>query len=1009
MAIQQIINSQILDHELVLQIQGGVLGISFVAPELVRLRLLAGSILKSEESFIVLQLPPALPFDFKELPSTLVMTSQKLKIEVDRFPMVIRIFQSDGNLLLSTPVSNILDLEERTSTIRFSLERDEKIYGLGQDPMAKLNHRDQERRMWQEWGGLRRSGNAGIPFLISNRGYAILLNSSWPARFAIGRAELPEPPTEFSRQWAPPPWGRDTSSGETNPDQMAIVLDQGIMDLFIWCKPTVEEALAGYVDLTGHAPMLPKWALGFIQCKNRYRSQDELLHLAKEFRKRNIPCDVLVIDWLWFKEFGDLHWLPSTFPDPHSTFLELEKMGFRVMQAQHPFIDTNSQMYPIFKEHGFLNKTPEGSRPTFDHSNPEARKAWWEEISRLYQDGIRGYWTDMGELEVHPEGTESYLGSREKVHNIYSLLWTSALYEGQRRDFGTRVFSLPRTAFAGIQRYSAAMWSNDISSTWEVFKEQVVIGQGVCLSGQQYWCTDIGGFFPDEKFSPELYIRWFEWGTFCPIFRTHGTRPDNEPWSFGQEVEPILAGFIRLRSRLMPYIYSLARKVTENGTPMMRAMVVDFSDDPIAVEQEHQFMFGPALLVAPVVDLAARTRRVYLPEGEWFDFWTDQKFLGRQWIEVPAPLARIPLFVRAGSILPMGPVMQYVDEKPMELINVHVYPGRPAVFDLYEDDGLTFAYETGAFVKTRLNYDGEEFLSTQFLEGDPSIVPAGRRYLTIMHPEHLPEPYVEVDCDQGNDGRCTIHALLVNPADEADVQASLFIPDGWRLSVGQAVQKARVQNFLHLQWELFPVAEVLPIIYRADLEFKIIQNDQTQIFSRCLQWGSGWASRWQMVGHFDNSDGMGFDRVTEVETSPELPEYHIGEKQMLWSRDLAHEYNPFGYVDFKGAALPDSGQQGVAYAKCRIWSDSERKGFLEVTGDPNLKIWLNGFLVICSPQIVFRQTIQEPGLLRKGWNTVLVKAAMNFEKPWSGREYGFTFRVVDEQGKAIESLKYSPS
>jgi alpha-glucosidase (family GH31 glycosyl hydrolase) len=1008
MQLYRVLNWLIHQHELILQIQDAVLGLSFVGPDLLRIRGTRGNKIIEEETFVVLQSPPALPFELKQFSDHLDLVQGRIRLEIDLSPLALRIRQ-DGKIILATPVPNMLEFAEDSSLLRFTLNPQEKIYGLGQDPMAKLNHRDQERRMWQEWGGLRRSGNAGIPFLISNQGYAMLLNSSWPARFAIGRAELPEPPPEFARDWAAPPWGREVSSGETNPDQMAIILDGGIMDVFIWCRPNVEDALAGYVDLTGHAPMLPKWALGYIQCKNRYRSQEELLHLAREFRRRNIPCDVLVIDWLWFKEFGDLHWLTTTFPDPKSAFRELEKMGFRLMQAQHPFIETTSQMYPIFKEKGYLNDTPAGARPSYDHSNPEARQAWWNEIRRLYEDGIRGYWTDMGELEVHPAGTGSFLGPRERVHNIYSLLWTAGLYEGQRRDFGTRVFSLPRTAFAGIQRNSAAMWSNDISSTWEVFKDQVVIGQGVCLSGQQFWCTDIGGFFPDENFSPELYIRWFEWGTFCPIFRTHGTRPDNEPWTFGSDAEQILAGFIRLRSRLMPYIYSLARRGSETGAPMMRSMLVDFPDDPVAVTQEHQFMFGPALLVAPVVEPGARSRRVYLPEGDWYDFWTDQKIGGRQWVDVPAPLDRIPLFVRAGSVIPMGPVLQYTDEKPLEIVNVHVYPGKAGSFELYEDDGLTFAYEEGVFVKSQLAFDGINSLAVGPVKGDASLLPPGRRYVTVVHSAHQPEPAIHTDCDLKGDGSCTLHALLSHPGDPAEVKATLSLPEGWRFRNGTAVQQGRLKDLLHLQWTVYPAAEALPIIHRAELEFIINQDGQSQTISRCVQWGSGWASRWQIAGHFDNSDGQGLERPTEVEFNPDLAEYQVDNRTIRWSRNLLAEFNPFGYVEFKGGALPDPGSQGVSYARSRVWTKGEIQAFLEITGDPNLKIWLNGEQIFSSSDIVLRRVLPQPFTLRKGWNPILVKAALNFEKPWSGREYGFTLRFVDDSGKVIEGLNYSPS
>ena len=863
--------------------------------------------------------------------------------------------------------------------------------------------------MWQEWGGLRRSGNAGIPFLMSSRKYGILLNSSWPSRFAVGKAELCDPVAEFGRNWAPSPWGWDILSGETHPDELSILLDHGIMDLFIFTGDDFESLLTAYVDLTGHAPMPPKWALGFIQCKNRYRSQDELLYLANQFRSRQIPLDVLVIDWLWFKEFGDLQWRSDTFPDPKAAFTRLEKMGVRIMQAQHPFIETNSVKFAEFSEKGFMNQSPEGTRPSYDHSNPAARAAWWQEIKRLYDDGVRAYWTDMGELEVHAPGTRHHLGPRERVHNIYSSLWTRGLYENQRRDFGTRVFSLPRTAYAGIQRNGAAMWSNDISSTWEVFKDQVVIGQGVCLSGQQYWCTDIGGFFMDNTFSPELYIRWFEWGVFCPIFRTHGTRPNNEPWTFGPEAEQILPGFIRLRSRLMPYIYSLAHQVTASGAPIMRAMVVDFPDDPVAIAQEFQFMFGPALLVAPVVEAGARQRKVYLPEGDWYDFWTDQKFNGKQWLDVPAPLGRIPLFVRAGSLVPMGPIMQYADEKPLNNVEVHVYPGPQTCFDLYEDDGATYAYEDGAFALTRISIGDSGDVKSEFIAGDESILPQKRTYTAVLHSAQPAEPYIEVDTDLAMDGACTIHALIRNTGLPAQVKASLYPPDGWHIRSGSASQQAEVDEIAHFQWQLFPHGEALPVLHRADIAFEIPDEQGEQEFSRCITWGSAWAARWQLLWAGDNEDGNGLDRHTLVEDYPEKGIFEFDGKPSSWVRHLAWEHNPFGYVDLKTSFLSGSKLNGVGYARCRIWAQEPTSAFLELAGEGALKVWVNNQQVFSRDAVVLPEVLPDPLNLEQGWNTVLVKVAFNFEKPWSGREFGFNFRLVDEFGTPREDLLYSPS
>ncbi|MGQ9629314.1 MAG: TIM-barrel domain-containing protein [bacterium] len=1003
-------------NELIIKTDRGVVGLSLVEDDILRLRFNRGDTVREEETFVVERIPPLKEIALVESHRELILRTPSIEVDVGLNPLAVRVYKRDGRKILATPAPGMGEFEGDRIIARFVLEPDERIYGLGQDPMANLNHRDKERRMWHEWGGRRRSGNAGIPFLTSSRGYGILLNSSWPSRFAIGRAEVAEPGPEFSRSWAPTPWPWDVSSGETHPDRLAILLDGEIMDLFIICRDTFDEIQRGYVDLTGHAPMPPKWALGFIQCKNRYRSQEELLYIAREYRRKRIPCDVLVIDWLWFKEFGDLEWDKEHWPDPRGMLKELADMGFHVMQAQHPYIDKQSLKYELFKEKGYLNRVPEGSRPTFDHSNPEARKAWWEQIRRLYQDGIRGYWTDMGELESHPAGTTSHLGPRERVHNIYSTLWTKGLYEGQRGDFKERVFSLPRTAYAGIQRNGTALWSGDIDASWDVLRDQVAIGQGVCLSGQQYWTTDIGGFFTDERFSPELYVRWFQWGTFCPIFRTHGTRPDNEAWAFGEQAEKIIAEFINLRYRLMPYIYSCARKVTEGGTPIMRAMCVDFPDDPVAVEQDTQFMFGPAILVAPILEKGARSRRVYLPDEIWYDFWTGERISGKRWIDVPAPLSRIPLFVRAGSIIPMGPEMQYVGEKPLDKVEIHAYAGKAGFFELYEDDGLTYDYENGEYVKTLLTVDRDGNVRVEEPEGRGRLIPDNREYEIIVHSgekirEEKESPViVEIDSDLEGSGVCTIHAVVRNNrSQEVEIKATLRVPEGWRLKKSSPVVERRIKEYAHLQWDTMPVADVLPLIHEGNIELEIKCGEEVSHISREIHWGSGYATRWRLIGDFDNSDRKGLDRVLPVEKDPDLPYYREGGRLLWWGRELGKEFNCFGYVDFPRPPLEKlKAGQGVAYAKCSIWSPADMQGYLEISADPTIKIWINGELVHQTHSILLPRILDEPVSLRRGWNDVLVKVAMSSEKPFSGREYGFKFRIVDSQGKVVKELLYRP-
>ncbi len=703
--------------------EGAQLLLGFVAPDIVRVRLAPAGEFTDEETFVVERSDwPAVPVTLSEAEGgALALASTALRVEVSRQPLALRMYDPAGRLICATPDDEgvpALAWDEARRVFRLALTPKERIYGLGQGALSTLELRGKERRMWQEWDSRRHSGNAGIPLALSTAGYGLLLNTSWPSRFIIGEAEPAVPGMCPDWAAAPWPWGERVPGADAN--RLEVSIDGGQLDAFIIYGRSFDDILKGYGVLTGFPPLPPLWAFGLMQCKNRYRDQSELLHIAREYRARALPCDVLVIDWHWFERFGDLEWWEPYWPNPAAMLEQLRQMGFRVMQAHHPFLERNCKTYREFAEKGFVAELAGVDRDAFDHSNPQARAAWWEKVRPLFNQGIRAYWTDMGELERHPVGTKHYLGPRERVHNIYSLLWAKGLYEGQRADSDKRVLSLMRTAYAGIQRYGAIMWSGDIDSSWDVLRDQVVVGQQVCMSGQPFWTTDIGGFFSgpmlwarevggafmyaSEGLIAELFARWFQWGAFCPIFRTHGTRPENEPWSFGPEVEAVCRRYITLRYRLLPYIYSCAWHTAQAGRPFMRAMVMDFPDDLRAVKAERQFMFGPSFLVAPITEPGARSHPVYLPAGVWFDFWTGQRYEGGQTVEALAPLDRIPLFVRAGSVVPFGPEMLYADEKRFNPVEVHVYPGGDGSFDLYEDDGDTYAYANGAYTVTPMRY-----------------------------------------------------------------------------------------------------------------------------------------------------------------------------------------------------------------------------------------------------------------------------------------------------------------
>jgi len=396
-----------------------------------------------------------------------------------------------------------------------------------------------------------------------------------------------------------------------------------------------------------------------------------------------------------------------------------------------PFFERGSEVYDQMDRRGwFIDRTkvagfhPEGMA-VYDASNAEARSFYWQLMNKaLFQIGIDAWWLDTVEPET--EGREENIqlhnriaiGSGARFVNLYPLLTTGGVYEGQRAASDKkRVFILSRSAFAGSQRNSVAAWSGDVNSDFESYRRQIPAGLNFSLSGVPYWTTDIGGFTsgnPDDPAYRELFVRWFQYGTFCPIFRVHGTRTNdrNELWSYGQEAQAILAGFDRLRYRLMPYIYSLAWKTTSEGYTPMRPLVMDFPADARVLNIGDQFMFGTAVLVNPVTEQGAVKRHLYLPNGVWYDFWTGKRLEGGQAIDAEAPLSRLPLYVRAGSILPMGPDVEYAAEKPADPIELRIYRGGDAGFALYEDENDGYDYEKGIYSLIPIRWDDSKQILT---------------------------------------------------------------------------------------------------------------------------------------------------------------------------------------------------------------------------------------------------------------------------------------------------------
>jgi alpha-D-xyloside xylohydrolase len=476
---------------------------------------------------------------------------------------------------------------------------------------------------------------------------------------------------------------------------------------------SADKVIADYRNLSGNAPMFPQWAFGFWQCRERYTSGVNLVEAVKEFRKRNLPVDVIVQDWQYWgsRGWGVPQFDEKNYPNPAGFIKEIHDLNahFNISIWSNP--DKNSE---IGKEY-VSKKQFIGNSKWLDYFNPETRKDYWNTLKvNMFDYGVDSWWMDAIEPENDAlKGEKTFMGAGEFYRLTYPLMVSQSVYEGQRKvTSDKRVCILTRSAFSGQQRYGVINWSGDIGGDWDTYKRQIVAGLNFTITGLPYWTTDIGGFFrpgrsqyTDEKYH-ELLTRWYQWGAFSPIFRMHGYQTETEPWKYGQTVEDNMRKMLNLRYRLLPYIYSEAWQVTSKGSTMMRPLVMDFNGDNNAVKQPYEYMFGKEFLVAPVIEAGVTQREVYLPEStEWYDFWTGKRFKGGQTVIAEAPLERIPLFIKAGSIIPMGPIVQYAGEKPDEALEIRVYEGANGIFTIYEDENDNYNYEKGLYSTIEVSWD----------------------------------------------------------------------------------------------------------------------------------------------------------------------------------------------------------------------------------------------------------------------------------------------------------------
>jgi alpha-glucosidase len=565
-----------------------------------------------------------------------------------------------------------------------------------------------------------------VPLLLSNRGYAVFFDNSSDARLAVGRSD--------------------------NGVRITYAAESGRLCFYFLIGRDLRAVMQEVAELLGRAPLPPRWALGFLQSSRHFHDTAELRRLPRTIREKRIPCDGLIYLSTygeangWNRGVGHLEFQPDLFSDPAGILKDARDQHFEITTHEYPVLHEDSPLFAEAESRGYLlaagyERVSASGRPPatyregqryLDFSRPEVGWWWWAAHRHLRELGIAGWWLDGG--EGPPASATLHAGDGTLLHNIYDRFRHQAFAEGEASDRpDQRVFLLCRSGAAGMQRFGSTCWSGDINNDFPTLEAQVPLGLNTGLSGVPYWGTDVGGFFHPIAETGELYARWFQLGAFSPIFRSHGwVWRDHVPWAHGPEVEAICRRYAELRYQLLPYSYTLAWQAYTHGLPLMRPLVLNYPDDPRVWTLGHEYLWGDDLLVAPVTREGATAWPVYLPAGRWHDFWTGASYEGPGAVTLPAPLERLPLLVRAGAIIPMGPIVQHTGERPLDEITLLIYPGGRSRFEMYEDDGRSNAYREGRHAVTAIecaDEPGRVVVRIDAPAGDRSVIPAGRRYL----------------------------------------------------------------------------------------------------------------------------------------------------------------------------------------------------------------------------------------------------------------------------------------
>ena len=734
----------------------------------------------TKESLTVVKKPQATKVAISQQGDVISLKSDKLKVDVDIKTGKIAYSTPTGTKLLSEKESGATfsafnDAGSKTYTINqsFALDKDEAIYGLGQQQRGKLSLRNTRINMVQ--------GNTDdyVPFLVSTKGYGLFWDNYSPTVF------------------------------EDKPENTSFISEVGdCIDYYFMLGGNIDGSIAGMRELTGQAPMFPLWTFGYWQSKERYKSQNELVGVVSKYRDLGVPLDGIIQDWQYWGNnylWNAMEFLNSDFPNPKKLVDDIHNMNAHLIISIWSSFGPQTKQFREMQPKGMLlnfgtwpqsgldswppnREYPSGVQP-YDPYNPEARDIYWRYLNKgLFSLGIDGWWMDSSEpdhLDFKPSDFDlkTYLGSFRKVRNAFPLMTVGGVGEHQRAaSSDKRVFILTRSAFAGQQRYGSMTWSGDVNSSWQSLRNQIPAGLNFSMSAIPYWNTDIGGFFAaaynrgwndgsgaQNPSFQELYVRWLQFGAFTPMMRSHGTDIPREIYNFGKKGETIydaIAKTINLRYSLLPYIYSAAWNITNSQSTMMRALVMDFNDKKV-VDMNDEYMFGKSILVAPIVNAQytpeaivksneqtgwdkkdasnnakvepvifaqAKSTKVYLPEGTvWYDFWTNEKVNGGQEIAKATTIDEIPLYIKAGSIIPFGPQVQYATEKKWDNLEIRVYPGANGEFMLYEDENDNYNYEKGVYSTISFTWnDAKKSLTVNDRKGSFPGMLATRKFNIVV-------------------------------------------------------------------------------------------------------------------------------------------------------------------------------------------------------------------------------------------------------------------------------------